>query len=337
MLNLLNFHSFPDAYTPTMIFLAVSISCFVSLIWERWVLYGLLDKYLLPWIHKTCGPHRPFAKIEKELRNTPDWPPLTDPPQLDAPISTKAGRPLTAKESLPFEEDNDDSMLIRKLTRRNKFKASVKYMKDTTYTPSPEVTSPSTVNSPPIQSAGYQVPWDAHQNEGNVFSFNKSVRHQIMQGTGGAFKTFKGSTKKRQRPADTNVAEPYEVIRLTDNNEPIYNDDEIYSTIPDPPPSYTEDVETGVTGNHAGTYGEQEHEVPIYEEGEASKPNTFSGAGSNFEEQPRGGNSIYDVPQPPRPFEKQTRGPAEEVSMGNLPTLMSQLSYIDDEHTESNC
>ena len=44
-----------------------------------------------------------------------------------------------------------------------------------------------------IDSAGYQIPYDAQANDNNVFKFNKSVRQQIMKGTGGVFSTFRGA------------------------------------------------------------------------------------------------------------------------------------------------
>lgn len=46
-------------------------------------------------------------------------------------------------------------------------------------------------------SVGYREPWDCVDfTEGSEQKcFNQSVRHQIMKGTSGGFKTFRGSVK----------------------------------------------------------------------------------------------------------------------------------------------
>lgn len=49
-------------------------------------------------------------------------------------------------------------------------------------------------------SVGYRDPWDsrpASEERDQKQRFNMSVRHQIMKGTGGGFRTFKGSIKVR--------------------------------------------------------------------------------------------------------------------------------------------
>ncbi|XP_068211342.1 polyamine-transporting ATPase 13A3-like isoform X2 [Palaemon carinicauda] len=335
MLDLLNFYPFPDLSVAAMIFFIVSISFFISFIWERWILYGLFENYILPWIQKTCGPHAPYVKLEKKLQNE-EWPPLSDPVELEAPITIDAGPPLKAMESLNTYDDdpNSESMLIRKLTRRHRFKASVKYIKENESSVIPttplDIPGPhsliSPFPSPPPESASYQVPWDPQENDGSAFKFNRSVRQQIMKGTGGVFSTFRGQGAKRQTSHDTNTAEPYEVIRLSDNNATMVNDDEIYSTIPDPPLSYIENVgkDEGCNPNSATM---EEGRMPIYEEDEA-KPNTYNTSVSIPENPHMEQQFIYDVPQqPPKPLE-------DGSGTRNFPrSLMSQLSYIDDEQS----
>ena len=47
-------------------------------------------------------------------------------------------------------------------------------------------------------SGGYREPWDSvpfSEESEQMKCFNQSVRHQIMKGTGGGFRTFKGSIK----------------------------------------------------------------------------------------------------------------------------------------------
>lgn len=49
-------------------------------------------------------------------------------------------------------------------------------------------------------SVGYRDPWDSRptsEERDQKQHFNMSVRHQIMKGTGGGFRTFKGSIKVR--------------------------------------------------------------------------------------------------------------------------------------------
>ncbi|XP_066971293.1 polyamine-transporting ATPase 13A3-like isoform X4 [Macrobrachium rosenbergii] len=334
MMDLLNFYPFPDSTVPAMIFFIVSISFLISFIWERWVLYGLFENYILPWLHKTCGPHAPHVKLEKKLVNE-EWPPLSDPVLLEAPITINAGPPLKAMESLNTYDDdpNSESMLIRKLTRRHRFKASVKYIKENESPISPtapvDVPGPhspvSSYPSPPPESASYQVPWELQENDGSAFKFNRSVRQQIMKGTDGVFSTFRGGATKRQTSHDTNTAEPYEVIRLSDNAAPFVDDDEIYSTIPDPPPSYVEDKEKD-EGRNSNSATLEQGSMPIYEEDEG-KPKTYSTPVSFPEEPHMEQQFIYDVPQqPPKPLKDGTE----------IRSLMSQLSYIDDEQSGSH-
>ncbi|XP_069998988.1 polyamine-transporting ATPase 13A3-like isoform X2 [Penaeus vannamei] len=259
MITLLNFKVIPSASFSAMIFLVVILYGAVTFMWEHWWLYGVIQERLMPWLARTCGPRSPHAKLEAELKDIKSWPPLTEPPDIDAGNEAEGDEGDETMDSETLEKD-EAALLIRKLTRRHRFKATVKYHNEvnpsqsspidvpelpsvamTTKTPPlnfGEVSSPVPANlleTVPPESAGYREPWDSQQSEGSRFMFNHSVRHQIMMGTKGGFSTFKGSVKKHNNKGDIEDAEPYEVIRLTDQSSieqsNVNGGEEIYATI----------------------------------------------------------------------------------------------------------
>ncbi|XP_042868146.1 polyamine-transporting ATPase 13A3-like isoform X2 [Penaeus japonicus] len=286
MIDLLNFKAIPSASFSAMIFLVAIIYGGLTFLWEHWWLYGVIQDRVIPWLEKTCGPRSPHAKLEAELRDLKSWPPLTDPPDIDA--DNGAGETDDGDEAMDSEALGKDeaALLIRKLTRRHRFKATVKYRNEV----NPGHSSPTdipvlpaiamTTTTPPLgfdeescpmmpfetipsESTDYREPWDSQHGEGSTFKFNQSVRHQIMTGTKGGFSTFKGSVKKHNQKWDIEEAEPYEVIRLTDQSaveQKDVNGEEIYATISE---TYngdlqrTEDIDQGEDSHYQDPVQEQ--------------------------------------------------------------------------------
>ncbi|KAK7082436.1 hypothetical protein SK128_023001 [Halocaridina rubra] len=348
MTELLNFYAFPDSFIAAMIFFAVSISCLVCLVWERWVLYGLMEKYLLPWIKKTCGPHALHIKVDRDLMSLElKWPTLSEFSEVDASPNIDK-KPLKATESLNIYDEidvHDESVLMRKLTQRHKFKASVKYVKEGpknpqyaashmgTSSPTEELAPGSgSCNYTQQKSVEYQVPFDTHENKNDNFKHNYSIQGQRMRGTGGGFRTFRGNANKRQEQADVNLAEPYEVFRLTDINEAAYGESETYSAVYGSPPSTVGVDYKDMDKNHSPTRDNQQNEQ-VYEE-EFAFPETIT------EGSPPKGSDIYDVP--PKRLESQEDEPDQEDSAEfyrdeNIPgKVMSQMRYIDEDISENN-
>ncbi|XP_047491814.1 probable cation-transporting ATPase 13A4 isoform X6 [Penaeus chinensis] len=266
MITLLNFKVIPSASFSAMIFLVVIIYGAVTFIWEHFWLYGVIQNRVMPWLERTCGPRSPHAKLEAELKDIKSWPPLTEPPDIDAGNEAEGVEGDETVESETLEKD-EAALLIRKLTRRHRFKATVKYHNEVkpgqsspidvpeqptfAMTPKPPPLDSDEESSPipatletgfPAESADYRVPWDSQHGEGSRFMFNHSVRHQILKGTKGGFSTFKGSVKKHNNRGDIEDAEPYEVISLTDRSSVeqsnVNGGEEIYATI-----SKSEDTE----------------------------------------------------------------------------------------------
>lgn len=50
------------------------------------MLYGVLDKYVLPFFSKHCGKHPLYVKLEKELKDNLEWPVLTEAPDCDGVV-----------------------------------------------------------------------------------------------------------------------------------------------------------------------------------------------------------------------------------------------------------
>ncbi|XP_063597284.1 probable cation-transporting ATPase 13A4 [Penaeus indicus] len=259
MITLLNFKVIPSASFSAMIFLVVIIYGAVTFMWEHWWLYGVIQERLMPWLARTCGPRSPHAKLEAELKDIKSWPPLTEPPDIDAGSEAEGVEGDETVESQTLEKD-EAALLIRKLTRRHRFKATVKYHNEVKPGQSSPIDVPEqpsfamTTQPPPLdfseesspipatqetgipeESTDYREPWDSQHGEGSRFMFNHSVRHQIMKGTKGGFSTFKGSVKKHNNRGDIEDAEPYEVIRLTDcssvEQSNVNGGEEIYATI----------------------------------------------------------------------------------------------------------
>ncbi|XP_042227487.1 polyamine-transporting ATPase 13A2-like isoform X1 [Homarus americanus] len=257
LINFFNFRRYPEAGFCGVLFFAACINCIVCFMWERWLLYGVMQQYVLPWFQSICGPHPLYTKLEAEMKANQEWPPLTEPHQSRIQGYSSEGEPMVEKEELDIgdEQYGDDTMLMRKLTRRHQFQATVKYLPEKSHInsntkmaagnttinmssiddqqwtqhenePLIDHHSLSPLYSPP-ESMEYQEPWDALQGGGPSFKSNHSVRHQIMKGTSGAFKTFKGSVK-RQNAVEDSAAHPYEVINLCDTRT---DKEEIYATI----------------------------------------------------------------------------------------------------------
>ncbi|XP_071531057.1 probable cation-transporting ATPase 13A4 isoform X2 [Panulirus ornatus] len=366
--DLMNFIRFPHDGFSGVLFFVACISFVVSFMWERWLLYGVIQQYVLPWFQAKCGPRAPYAKVEADLQSERDWPPLSDPPVTDMQRGSSTGELLEEVQTeLVDEEYTDDMMLLRKLTRRHHFKASVKYLPgkpesdssvrtadgftniDMALTNSQHLRQPdhqhqmgrnvfAPVYSPPPDSAGYREPWDAVQDEGGVFGFNHNVQHQIMKRTGGAFRTFKGSIK-RQNALDKSAAQPYEVISLSDHRQ-FEQTEDIYATISEVPSCDNEGTESTVT-THVITSQEQEgwqdsrkdnNEGRVISAGSTSRP--VSTAEEQYLKE-----QLYDVPKPPKPVEiPYLPVTSDGKSSSSFPQVEPHLSSAMDMKTyESSC
>ncbi|XP_063865202.1 polyamine-transporting ATPase 13A3-like isoform X3 [Scylla paramamosain] len=261
-LDLLNLMLIPDAgFAGTLFFIMciILVGCFV---WERWLLYGVLDKYIMPFFLRHCGKKHLYVKIEEELKNNSEWPVLTEAPDYEDELTCAAEEKLMDGMTFGGEEYDDDddvekAMFVRKLTRRHRFNATVTHISENkrnshssseaaTATTTATTTAASLSNDGPQDehkplvtqnSGGYREPWDSvpfSEESEHRKSFNQSVRHQFMKGTGGGFRTFKGSIK-RQAGYDESAAQPYEVVPLSGYNEG--HQEAVYSTISEIPPS----------------------------------------------------------------------------------------------------
>ncbi|KAK4303561.1 hypothetical protein Pmani_024421 [Petrolisthes manimaculis] len=263
LVNFVNFLPYPEPAMTGMVFCAAIVSFAVCFVWERWLLHLVVWRWVLPWCQSLCGPRPLYSRLEDDLLADRAWPVLSNPPSeiFDNSISSEQILPNEKEDGDMGEMDTygEESMLMRKLTRRHQFKATVKYvhekpqgsstnevhLKNTTtvlyehpqevgtfgqQSPLPAQDLFAAVTSPPPESAGYREPWDAIQGGGDdddggeVFRYNQSVRNQIMKGTSG-FRTFRCSVK-RQNAIDEKSAQPYEVITLSHPQQ-----ENIYSTI----------------------------------------------------------------------------------------------------------
>ncbi|MPC19642.1 putative cation-transporting ATPase 13A3 [Portunus trituberculatus] len=223
----------------------------------RWFLYVVLDKYVMPFFLRCCGKKHLYVKIEEELKNNSEWPVLTEAPDYEDKLMFAAEEKLMDGMTFGGEEFDDDdvekAMFVRKLTRRHRFNATVTHIsenKRNSHSSSEAATAtitdaslsndrPQDQHKPLISqnSGGYREPWDSvpfSEESEQRKGFNQSVRHQIMKGTGGGFKTFKSSIK-RQAGFDESAAQPYEVVPLSGYNDS--TQEAIYSTISEIPMS----------------------------------------------------------------------------------------------------
>ncbi|KAK8375610.1 hypothetical protein O3P69_008426 [Scylla paramamosain] len=328
-LDLLNLMLIPDAgFAGTLFFIMciILVGCFV---WERWLLYGVLDKYIMPFFLRHCGKKHLYVKIEEELKNNSEWPVLTEAPDYEDELTCAAEEKLMDGMTFGGEEYDDDddvekAMFVRKLTRRHRFNATVTHISENkrnshssseaaTATTTATTTAASLSNDGPQDehkplvtqnSGGYREPWDSvpfSEESEHRKSFNQSVRHQFMKGTGGGFRTFKGSIK-RQAGYDESAAQPYEVVPLSGYNEG--HQEAVYSTISEIPPS-----------DYKQPYEATDNPKQERQETEESKNETFreSAAAETWCK-----DLLYDVPKPPRPVE-QPYSPAGEGASQSFP------------------
>lgn len=61
-------------------------------VFQRWVLYGVMQQYVLPWFQIKCGPHALHTKVEADLKSEREWPPLSDPQVSDMQRSSGTGK-----------------------------------------------------------------------------------------------------------------------------------------------------------------------------------------------------------------------------------------------------
>ncbi|XP_069958111.1 polyamine-transporting ATPase 13A2 isoform X2 [Cherax quadricarinatus] len=349
--DLLNFRDIPDLGFSGVLFFTACINCAVCFIWERWVLYGVVQQYVLPWLQDKCGSHQLYIQMETQLQDNPQWPPLTEPPESTINEMSNNGKPMMDEEELDADEEcGENNALMRKLTHRHHFKASVKYLPRkllnktnteltvnvSSVTEGSEYESLISQNSysvpcPTPESARHQGPGDDHETF--AFKFNQSVRHQIMKGTGGAFRTFKGSVK-RQNALDESTSQPYQMISFSSTaiDEPA---EVIYATISEIPPHNSEQRKVAVPV-HSNTSQEQEGEQTSAEEkneNEAFSTDANSRPLTIVENPDPSSEQIYDIPKPPRPVE----GPyspvsSQEINAGEF--LRERRSLLSDEASE---
>ncbi|XP_076069945.1 polyamine-transporting ATPase 13A3-like isoform X2 [Oratosquilla oratoria] len=241
----LNFKEVPSTEFLVNLLLTALTNLAVCYLWENWVLCKLLDDYILPRVSKILGPRLPFEKLEADLRNTPNWPPLENEDTgrdglkvENGPIQDHYQTVEEIYEDLQAEEEEEPLLLFRKLTKKHQFRASVKYREkvpvQTATQVEPGDTGDQTCITPPPDSAGYQNPWspglqgDTHgtlpgkhdqTEEKSRFQFNQSIRGQIMKGTGGGFRTFKGSVKKENKIVDSVNHSTYSKEKAIDTGE----------------------------------------------------------------------------------------------------------------------
>ncbi|KAG0705391.1 putative cation-transporting ATPase 13A3 [Chionoecetes opilio] len=224
-LDLMNFKPFPDGFVTTLFFISciVFVACFI---WERWVLYGLMDKHILPFFSKHFGRHPLHVKLEKELQGNLKWPVLTEAPDFEDGVMSAAEEKLMDEEVFGSEEENDDvekAMFVRKLTRRHHFNATVTHIPKNTKSGDLTLEATTATSTSPTNdgthgehkplidqnSVEYRDPWDCVDFNGGSEqnAFNQSVSHQATKGPSIGFKTFKGS-RKEIAPGD--YKHPYE-------------------------------------------------------------------------------------------------------------------------------
>lgn len=301
--DLLNFKVYPEAGFAGMLFFIMCICLVVSFTWERWFLYWGLEDYVLPLLSGLCGRKPLHAKIEKELQENKEWPVLSEAPYEPGVEMYDSDEKVFDDESLGAENyqsgDDDVGPFGRQLTRRHRFNATVVHVPKKSDSDSEAATTPSTLPAPhtfgeqePLiaqDSDGYRDPWDsrpASEERDQKQRFNMSVRHQIMKGTGGGFRTFKGSIK-RQAAVEEGDAQPYEVIPLSNYDD--HPQEAIYSTISEVgPDDYKEPY--AATG------------VPVQENRQETVENEVYRDSATAEKLSK--QFLYDVPKPVKPVEQ---------------------------------
>ncbi|XP_069170169.1 probable cation-transporting ATPase 13A4 isoform X1 [Procambarus clarkii] len=128
LIDLLALRSIPDAGFSGVLFFAACINCAVCFIWERWLLYGVMQRYVMPWFQIICRSRSLHTKLQSELQGREEWPPLTEPPESQLLQNSNIGEIMMDEELDVEDEEYSDTMLMRKLTRRHQFKATVKYL-----------------------------------------------------------------------------------------------------------------------------------------------------------------------------------------------------------------
>ncbi|CAL4078902.1 unnamed protein product, partial [Meganyctiphanes norvegica] len=268
----INFIYIPRVEFLGMLLLIATINAAVSFSWERWVLYGVISQYVMPWLHRNCGKFQleKHEQIERELAEINDWPNLSEPPRIQREKELDGNKDDVQETSDEDEEAGEgEALLMRKLTRRHQFKATVEYAKEHpqpnsnghSYSPllpsnpsknelsieieqNKESEKSSIQSLTPPDSAGYHTPYNALGGQNlsendteiqkpHIFKFNQSVRSQVLKGTDGNFSTFGGANNNRKRiqaARDAFFAQPYEVLPINDMY-PTENEENIYSTI----------------------------------------------------------------------------------------------------------
>ncbi|XP_045113394.1 polyamine-transporting ATPase 13A3-like isoform X2 [Portunus trituberculatus] len=344
-LDFVNLKRIPDTGFVGIMFFSMCTILAICFVWERWFLYGVLDKYVMPFFLRCCGKKHLYVKIEEELKNNSEWPVLTEAPDYEDKLMFAAEEKLMDGMTFGGEEFDDDdvekAMFVRKLTRRHRFNATVTHIsenKRNSHSSSEAATAtitdaslsndrPQDQHKPLISqnSGGYREPWDSvpfSEESEQRKGFNQSVRHQIMKGTGGGFKTFKSSIK-RQAGFDESAAQPYEVVPLSGYNDS--TQEAIYSTISEIPMS-----------DYKQPYEATDNPKEERQESEEAKNETFreSAAAETWCK-----DLLYDIPKPPRPVE-QPYSPAGESTSHSFPLPPPVMLSEEDPHQTSqeyNC
>lgn len=55
-------------------------------------MYGILDKYIMPFFWRHCGKKHLYVKIEEELQKNPEWPVLTEAPDYEDKLMFAGGK-----------------------------------------------------------------------------------------------------------------------------------------------------------------------------------------------------------------------------------------------------
>jgi len=76
--KVLNFKPIPDTQFRWVLLLGAAVNLLVSMIWERFVLYGFIKRVVMPWAESVLPVQLPFQKLEKEYAVDRSWPPVTD-------------------------------------------------------------------------------------------------------------------------------------------------------------------------------------------------------------------------------------------------------------------